>query len=587
MNEYIVKEIENYMNNPLKYAILLEGNWGSGKTFFIENEIKNEKIYISLNGISNLKNLSMQLAYQLIGKKLVNKDYKVIKKVFRKEIKEEDIDDGSEIAGAVGTVIATFLESKINISFSELVNLLKNVDLQDKLIVFDDLERCSIPLDEILGFINTLVEHNEIKVLIVANEEELNKKGNYEKIKEKLIYQTFKYTPDLEKIYDTLIEKNKEYDCEEIRNNKSFFINELKRKNHCNIRTMQFIFQRYTELKKYITAVLEKVNCSEEIKKQINVEIFKYMVVIARDYKMGEILKEFKDGEQISYYKLINNSYFSIPSFKFVNDFIKGFQISIDTVDTVLKQYIDEIKTDIHNKNSSLNILERWWECEDDEILSSIEKILKGLKENVYDVSVYLKILSYFVKLTTANFPEKILLDAIEYMKNNINQMEEHVFLECRMLNTNFNKTEEEKFGKLKNELIEIVETHNSNLNQMETCIVKEKEVGKLGTYFYDWCEKHRDNLMSKKKFLKEVGINNVIYIAKNGNAKDIRFLIYLFNEIYNYANVKELYPNDGFILEKLLDELEKIDIKEMSKMKQYSFMDFKEDIVIFKNKLK
>ena len=39
MNEYIIKEIKNYMKNPLKYALLLEGSWGSGKTYFVQNQL--------------------------------------------------------------------------------------------------------------------------------------------------------------------------------------------------------------------------------------------------------------------------------------------------------------------------------------------------------------------------------------------------------------------------------------------------------------------------------------------------------------------------------------------------------------------
>ena len=49
-----------------------------------------------------------------------------------------------------------------------------------RVIIFDDLERCSIPINDVLGYINKMVEHDKQKVIIVANEHEL---GKYQGIK--------------------------------------------------------------------------------------------------------------------------------------------------------------------------------------------------------------------------------------------------------------------------------------------------------------------------------------------------------------------------------------------------------------------
>lgn len=140
----------------------MDGDWGSGKTYFIKNKfVRNNKniIYIPLNGIKNI--------------------------------------DGSEI-----------------------ISLFKNIS--DYVIVFDDLERCEMPISEILGYINDYVEHKNVKCVIVANEQEINKKidiskiksrilnmyeenKKYKAIKEKLIGITIKYIPDINKVYYQLI----------------------------------------------------------------------------------------------------------------------------------------------------------------------------------------------------------------------------------------------------------------------------------------------------------------------------------------------------------------------------------------------
>ena len=65
-DDSILREIKNYMNNPLKYAILLEGNWGTGKTYFIQNKLKElNVIYLSLYGVNSISNLAIQLFYQV------------------------------------------------------------------------------------------------------------------------------------------------------------------------------------------------------------------------------------------------------------------------------------------------------------------------------------------------------------------------------------------------------------------------------------------------------------------------------------------------------------------------------------------
>ena len=38
------------------------------------------------------------------------------------------------------------------------------------MIVFDDLERCSIDITDLLGYINSFVEHEGVKVVVLADE---------------------------------------------------------------------------------------------------------------------------------------------------------------------------------------------------------------------------------------------------------------------------------------------------------------------------------------------------------------------------------------------------------------------------------
>ena len=67
------------------------------------------------------------------------------------------------------------------------------LNTKDYILIFDDLERCSINIINLLGYINFFVEHQSYKVILIANEKELKKTKKYKTIKEKLIEKNFEY----------------------------------------------------------------------------------------------------------------------------------------------------------------------------------------------------------------------------------------------------------------------------------------------------------------------------------------------------------------------------------------------------------
>ena len=49
----------------------------------------------------------------------------------------------------------------------------ESVNLSGKIIIIEDIERTQINILELLGYVNSLVEQDRIKVLLVVNEKEL------------------------------------------------------------------------------------------------------------------------------------------------------------------------------------------------------------------------------------------------------------------------------------------------------------------------------------------------------------------------------------------------------------------------------
>lgn len=82
------REIESvlaeYLNNPkAEYAVMIDGEWGSGKTFFLthslvrimetidDGKIKRRKCaYVSLYGAKSIEEVSKEIVFQCFGRKI-------------------------------------------------------------------------------------------------------------------------------------------------------------------------------------------------------------------------------------------------------------------------------------------------------------------------------------------------------------------------------------------------------------------------------------------------------------------------------------------------------------------------------------
>jgi hypothetical protein len=174
------KHIRDYLSYYISlshaphYAVMITGPWGIGKTFLIKKLLAErfkdgkEYIYLSLYGLSSRDDLDValfQAAYPLLGSKTV--------KV------------GARLSMAALKTLSKFYHVELpDFKVSDLASRPTAV-----LYVFDDLERCAMPINTVLGYINEFVEHDDQKVVIVANEQGLESE-EYKTRKEKLIGKT-------------------------------------------------------------------------------------------------------------------------------------------------------------------------------------------------------------------------------------------------------------------------------------------------------------------------------------------------------------------------------------------------------------
>lgn len=212
MNKQIFDFLKEYAKLPSpQYAILLRGKWGCGKTYFVkhwleefdksdklpanENSIELKPIYFSLFGMREISDIKSAIDrcvnpffYSKTGKILKIAGRIASKIIFKTEL---DIDkDGKSETSFSGAL------DSLSIFENDNKDEVKGV----KFIIFDDLERCQIPMKQLLGFINYFVEHCDCHVVVIGEEKYLDDKTQHDllEFKEKIVGREFEILPDIE-----------------------------------------------------------------------------------------------------------------------------------------------------------------------------------------------------------------------------------------------------------------------------------------------------------------------------------------------------------------------------------------------------
>ena len=205
VNDHIREFLKYYceLQSSPEYGVLLTGPWGSGKTWFIQDFLSKtysdpkRYLYVSLYGMRSVEDIESEY-FRQIHPVLSSKGARLFGKIVKGVIKTSINIDLNADGKADGSISAGIPSE----SFFEKIQL-----SDDKLLIFDDLERCSISIADLLGYINQYIEHGGFKVLMLSNESEIiSKQDNdknsesqaYIRIKEKVIGRSFEILPELD-----------------------------------------------------------------------------------------------------------------------------------------------------------------------------------------------------------------------------------------------------------------------------------------------------------------------------------------------------------------------------------------------------
>ena len=349
---------ENYLKaGKTQYAILINGAWGSGKTFFWNNSLQQivkrndfTPIYISLNGISKIETLNHLLFIKLIP--FINKQENPVVKSITTLL----------------TNIANLASKKVlDITLTEVF---KDVSIESfafskHIICFDDLERCQIPVREVLGFINNYVEHKSLKTLILADETKIDfQEKEYDGIKEKVIGRVLNFKPNVQEALPQLFQKYKESNTPfyDFLLSKTQILTDLFNEyNQDNLRIISF----------YLDILSNLYPCLKGVEEQYIQEIIFFTALITFEFKNG----------------ILKSSEYNNP---------KG----LDSIDDLYFIYNwSEKNSELKNGKSSSekNYAEKFY-----------EKYIKDKNKNyVYYPSIFSYILSGYIDLT--QFKEEIV----------------------------------------------------------------------------------------------------------------------------------------------------------------------------------
>lgn len=399
-NSELNKYIKHYLEeDKTKSAIMLTGPWGSGKSYYINHELvpflikdgKNQCVVVSLYGIKNVSEISKSIYLELRAKVLrSNNEVATTSKI---------------LAKTVAKGITSFFGVDLSASENEMQRLYESVDLSDKLIVLEDIERSQINIFEILGYVNNLVEQDGVKVLLVANEAEMieydeimDEKGkniqkvlteesaDYLRTKEKTVSDTISFTGDYLSAMRAIIEGFKGVQLSLF--TKDEYIQEIYD---------LFVFSKSGNLRTFIYACQKTVDILKQIDTELKFEdkrtIFYSIILFSKHIKAGSFPKW--DGTEFLSTDLGNNLF---PLYYFCYEYIRWQQFDKSRVAPTLASHKKMKLYQRHSGDDDLNVLYSYFTYSEDDVFNALRNIEKKLKNpEAIPFYEYGKLAYYFI----------------------------------------------------------------------------------------------------------------------------------------------------------------------------------------------
>ena len=459
--EDLVESILDYIRSDYTdYAIMINGEWGSGKTYFWNHKIrpkietmqlngkKYTPIYMSLYGISNLEEIS---------KKIFIETTQLMDKNLKRFMGTNGVTSIPEYA-KTGLDMANFFGVTQN---GDRIDYKEFFSTDDKVLCFDDLERANVDVIDILGYINNFVEHDHIKTIIICNEKELSTKlknsnlemktfiatylldkenklnintdkpmveriqdtieyvfdkaNDYERIKEKLIGETFEYAPEFNYIINGLLMRYEKYPdlIRFLRDNTRLIISTFHKSGTRNLRILKHSLTNFKKIFDMVNKYYPNTN------NRVLQTMLIFTIAISFEIKAGKITKDkfvninnneeykailvssrvFMDNRQFYIKEFDNNYYYNFKAeyrfFKFIEIYVRTRIFDMRVFKENMEVIINTVDTDKLPAYKRL-LTEEYWKITDDQFDSVVNEIIEDVKNGNVELINIVKLFAYF-----------------------------------------------------------------------------------------------------------------------------------------------------------------------------------------------
>ncbi|MCI9616712.1 MAG: hypothetical protein HFG31_01785 [Eubacterium sp.] len=534
----IIEETLRYLSDELyNYAILIDGEWGCGKTYFIQHSLREQiekkeketdsprKVkYVSLYGCKSIEDIQENIIWGFAEEAKDN-----LKNKIRASKRIEKVSNNILLSSRkIGDAILKKFASKTSI-FDITSDWLA---MKSYIFVFDDLERCNCPINEVFGFINGLVEHEGTKVILVANEREISENGAktkkelqyllalndkiewpkkeegyldrirkqtdkmslevleerrkilfpdkevdkvYRKIREKLIGVTLHYRPDIKAIAKVIVEKSdidsKLKETLLVHMDNFYFV--MDRYSHHNLRTFQFFLSKICYLYQQFVGIGIEEDYQEEAISFLVQDCFMWAVQFKGNVPIPA------DSWGKAEYEVRKKS-LAIKKYVEIGEFDKN-KFKKDIVMYVENELKNKIQID-----DPYNVLyhqyyfhtQSW--CEE-----RLEEVKQKLQKNKYPLFVYTKIIILLVGLIEIGFSDKYMDDIKAIMLSNISNIDVPVKLDDDDLFFMEDKNRQQKVKDIIDELNLAIIARDKQIKQktIEDILGDERWINQLNEY--------------------------------------------------------------------------------------------------------
>ena len=609
-DKQMVSAILDYLDeSTYNYAILVDGAWGVGKSYFVDETLKKaietqyenvqpqkRIVKLSLYGLSNIDKLASEIYVQIASQSGIGK---VIEGATKKI---------APITGAaVKIAAAIFDKSSISeLSLAHIVGEMSNLD--NYIFIFDDLERCSLPINDVLGYINNFVEQNSIKTILIANEDEIgtvyyqnnlelkyllsiqadkidfkeqtktshnyscSKASNsltdieqiktrihylfqedemYKQIKEKLVGRTLHYRPELKEIVLSILQKfftTEDMQTLGFETIQDDIIQIYKESNYYNLRTLQFalgFYKRVANLMRHHSITcFSDTELIKDIYKSLLIDILK----ISINNKQGKKKYEWDNNNQYGRIWLEKGMplfHKIFLSFRFTHDYVYSGIYDEDHILYILKNYYESQVKFKDNKCDPINKLNAYYLMDDSEVISRLINMKNNFFEDKYDVCDYRNILGLLVILDELGFDTELAKIHTE-MKRKIQNGKSAEGLRNFYSNGPHIDNEDARirFAELLDSLIK----EEIKLNKkMKADTLNDLFICQSGwaKRFMQYYIDNDQDFLTEKAFFSKIDIAICSECIINSAIEDLNNFNAAIHKVYGFSNIYDYYKND------------------------------------------